>query len=176
MGSGCSWWRQVRRSRQIKLYEGTWTVVSAHTMAGEGRPDTVVNHCSEGTAFYRYEQVVNGKSLALIVFTATDDLTKFHTQPVMPNGHAVGISDLTIVGDHWTYLGSGMDDSGKQIFYRTENFFTGRDKIHFEQYESADNKTWTKKNEGDEVRVQRFSARGMGAQLFGERAYRKNCD
>jgi len=52
----------------IKVYEGTWTVVSAHTMAGEGKPDTIVNHCNEGTAFYTCEQVVNGKSLALIVF------------------------------------------------------------------------------------------------------------
>ena len=35
----------------IKLYEGMWTVVSAHTMAGEGKPDMIVNHCAEGTAF-----------------------------------------------------------------------------------------------------------------------------
>jgi hypothetical protein len=137
----------------LKVYEGTWTVVSAHTMAGEGRPDTIVNHCSEGTAFYTCEQVVNGKSLALLVFTATDDPTKFHSQPVLPSGQMVGRGDLTIVGDHWTFLGSGKDDAGKETFYRTENFFTGRDKIHFEQYESADNKTWVKKNEGDEVRV-----------------------
>jgi len=52
----------------IKLYEGTWTLVAAHTMAGEGKPDTIVNHCHEGTAFYTCEQVVNGKSLALVVF------------------------------------------------------------------------------------------------------------
>jgi hypothetical protein len=138
----------------IKLYEGTWTVVSAHTMAGEGRPDTIVNHCIEGTAFFTCEQVVNGKSLALIVFTATDDPTKFHTQPVFPNGLGAGRGDLSIIGDHWTFSGNGTDDSGKQTFYRTENFFTGRDKIHFEQYESVDNKTWVKKNQGDEVRVQ----------------------
>src|SRR5260370_334546 len=62
--------------------------------------------------------------------------------------------ELTIVGDHWTFVGSGKDDSGKQVFSRTENFFTGRDKIHFEQYESGDNTTWVKKNAGDEVRVQ----------------------
>ena len=138
----------------IKLYEGTWTVVSAHTMAGEGKPDTIVNHCTEGTAFYTCEQVVNGKSLALIVFTATDDPTKFHSQPVLPNGQAAGRGDLTILGDHWTFLGNGKNDAGKETFYRTENFFTGRDKIHFEQYESGDGKTWVKKNEGDEVRVQ----------------------
>jgi hypothetical protein len=138
----------------IKVYEGTWTVVSAHTMAGEGRPDTIVNHCTEETAFYTCEQVVNGKSLALIVFTATDDPTKFHTQPIFPSGQAAGRGDLTIVGDHWTFSSSGAQSGEKQVFYRTENFFTGRDKIHFEQYESVDNKTWVKKNEGDEVRVQ----------------------
>jgi hypothetical protein len=138
----------------LRQYEGTWTVVSAHTMAGDGRPDTVVNHCSEGTAFYTCEQVVNGKSLALVVFTATDDPTKFHTQPVLPSGRAVGLSDLTIVGDRWTYSSSGTDEGGKQVFYRTENVFTGRDKIHFEQYESGDGKTWVKKNQGDEVRMQ----------------------
>jgi hypothetical protein len=138
----------------LKVYEGTWTVVSAHTVAGDGRPDTLVNHCTEGTAFYTCEQVVNGKSLALIVFTPTDDPTKFHTQPVLQNGRAIGISDLTITGNHWTFLSNGTDANGNQIFYRTENFFTGRDKIHFEQYESVDNKTWVMKNQGDEVRVQ----------------------
>jgi hypothetical protein len=137
----------------IKVYEGTWTVVASHTMAGEGRPDTIVNHCSEGTAFYTCEQGVNGKSLALIVYTATEDSTKFHTQPVLPSGQATGRVDLTIAGDHWTFLGSGKDDAGKETFFRTENYFTGRDKVNFEQYESGDNKTWAKKNSGDEVRV-----------------------
>jgi hypothetical protein len=138
----------------LKTYEGTWTVVSAHTAAGDGKPDTVVNRCTEGLAYYVCEQVVNGKSLALVVFTATDDPTKFHTQPVLPTGTAVGRSDLTILGDHWVYLSSGKDAGGKQVYYRTENVFTGRDKIHFVQYESPDNKTWAIKNQGDEVRVQ----------------------
>jgi hypothetical protein len=137
----------------LKVYEGTWTITSPHTMAGEGKTDTLVNRCTEGEAFYTCEQVVNGKPLALMVFTGTDDATKFHSQPVLPNGRAVGRSDLTAAGDHWTFLGTGTDDSGKQTFYRTENFFTGKDRIHFEQYESTDNKTWVKKNEGDEVRV-----------------------
>ena len=94
------------------------------------------------------------ESPALIVYTATEDPTKFHSQPVLPDGQAVGRGDLTILGDHWTFLGSRTDATGKETFYRTENLFTGRDKIHFEQYESGDNKTWVKKNEGDVVRVQ----------------------
>ena len=137
----------------VKVYAGTWTVVSLHTMAGEGRPDTVVNQCSEGSAFYTCEQVVNGKSLALIVFTVAEGTGRFHSQPILPNGQAVGRGELTIAGDHWTFLGVGKGDDGKDIYYRTENYFTGRDKIHFEQFESSDNKTWVKKNSGDEVRV-----------------------
>jgi hypothetical protein len=138
----------------IKVYEGTWTITSAHTMAGAGKPDTLVNRCTEGAAYFSCEQIVNGKSLALIVFTATDDGTRFFTQPVMPDGKALGRADLTVNGDHWTFLSTGTDSGGNLVFYRTENVFTGKDKIHFEQYESTDNKTWTKKNEGDEVRVQ----------------------
>jgi hypothetical protein len=137
----------------LKVYEGSWTVVSQHTMAGDGRPDTLVNHCTEETSFYTCEQVVNGKPLALLVFTATDDPMKFHTQPVLPNGEPAGRSDLTIAGDRWTFLNTITDSTGKQTFYKTVNVFTGRDKIHFEQYESMDNKTWTRKNEGEEVRV-----------------------
>ena len=137
----------------ITLYQGQWTVTSPHTMAGEGKPDTLVNHCTEGAAFYSCEQVVNGKPMALIVFTAADQPGHFYSQAIMTNGRASGRGDLTIAGDHWTYAGSGTDNAGKQTFYRTENFFTGANKIHFEQYESGDGKTWTKKNEGDEVRV-----------------------
>lgn len=109
----------------IRVYEGTWTVVASHTMAGEGRPDTIVNHCHEGTAFYTCEQVVNGKSLALIVYTVTDDPTKFHTQPVLPGGQAVGRGDLTIAGDHWTFSGSGKDDAGKETFFARRTSLRG---------------------------------------------------
>lgn len=89
----------------LKVYEGSWKITSSHTMAGEGKPDTLVNHCTEGTAFFACEQIVNGKSMALVVFTATEDPSKFHSQPVLPNGQATGRGDLTIAGSHWTFLG-----------------------------------------------------------------------
>jgi hypothetical protein len=55
------------------------------------------------------------------------------------SGQAAGRGDLTSAGNHWTLLGSGKDDNGKQVFYRTQIFFAGRDKIHFEQHESGNN-------------------------------------
>ncbi len=137
----------------LHLYDGAWTITSPHSMAGEGKPDLLVNHCIETEAYYACEQVVNGKPMALIVFTATDNPAQFHSQPVLPDGHAAGRADLTLNGDHWTFFAASTDDAGKPIWYRTENYITGHDKIRFEQYESSDNKTWVKKNEGDEVRT-----------------------
>jgi hypothetical protein len=138
----------------LTILNGEWSVTGAHTMAGAGKSDSLVNHCSMYDAFYACEQVVNGKALALIVFTSTSTPGSFHTQVNLPDGHATGRADLNIVGSHWTYNGKSTSDDGKtSTFYRTENMFTGRDRIHFDQYESSDGSTWQKKNEGDEVRA-----------------------
>lgn len=137
----------------LRVYEGTWTITASKTMAGSGKSDTLVNRCNEGAAFYTCEQIVNGTTLALIVFTATSDPNKFHTQPVLPNGSALPGSELTINGNRWTFLNTVAGTNG-QTRYRIENTFTGRDKIHFEQYQSIDGTTWVKINEGDDVRVQ----------------------
>src|SRR5579875_688920 len=84
----------------LHVYEGAWTITSNHTQASASKQDTLVNRCNEGAAFYTCEQIVNGRTLALIVFTATSDPGKFHTQPVLPNGTALPGSELTINGNH----------------------------------------------------------------------------
>ena len=140
----------------LTVLNGEWTVTSPHAMAGPGKTDSLVNHCSMADAYYSCEQVVNGKSLALIVFTATEAAGSYHTQIVLPTGYSTGRADLKIDSSHWTYLGKSTSDDGKTTtWYRTENVFTGRDRIHFEQYESTDGTTWKKTNEGDEVRGSR---------------------
>jgi len=136
----------------ITVYDGAWTMNGTKNMGGLGQPDLLVNHCTMLRAYYTCEQVVNGKSAALIVFTATEELGKFHTQAVLVNGFSTGRGDLTIAGDHWTYQ-SKDTEGDKTTYYRTENYFTGRDRIHFEQYRSTDGKTWEKQSEGDEVRT-----------------------
>jgi hypothetical protein len=135
----------------LHLYNGGWKV----TIAEASKPDSLLNRCTETAAYYACEQVLNGKPIALVVFTFTEDARHFHSQVVLPDGKAVGRSDLTIDGPHWTYSSSGTDKNDKPIYYRTENYFDGDDKIHFEQSESADQKTWVKKMQGDEVRASR---------------------
>lgn len=129
----------------LTVYDGSWTVAP-----GGGKADQLTNHCHMVDAFYTCEQVVNGKPAALLVFVAGGKAGEFHNQVVLPDGHAVGRGDLTIAGDHWTYL--SKDDAGKPSF-RVENFFTGRDRIHYEQYKAAADGTWTKVGDGDEQRV-----------------------
>ena len=136
----------------LHVYDGTWTVSSAHTMAGEGKPDTLVNRCHESGAFYVCEQEINGRSLSLAVFTAAPEAGKYYSDVVLVDGRTVGRTDLTVTSDHWTYVSSGVDQSGKRTYFRTENYFKGQDNIHFEQYVSEDDKVWVMKSQGDEVR------------------------
>lgn len=136
----------------LTVYDGGWTVTGAKTMAGPGKADALMNHCSRTEAYYACEQVVNGKPMALMVFTATEDANKFHTQIVLPNGYSTGRGDLTLAGDHWTFLGKDVEGD-KTTYFKTENIIKDHDHIHFDQFESADGTTWVKKNEGDEVRT-----------------------
>ena len=138
----------------LNIYSGSWTITGASTLAGAGKPDHVDNHCHLVDAFYTCEQVVNGKPQALIVFTPGDSPDTFHTQIVLPDGHATGRGDLTRRGERWTWDSKTIPDpTGKPpTWYRTENYFTGRDIIHYEQFESADGVAWKKTASGDEQR------------------------
>ena len=134
----------------IEIYNGAWTVTPV-TPKGPGAPDKLINHCFETDAYYLCEQKVNGKAVSLVVFTPTEKANQFHVQNVLPTGFATGRTDLTLDGPHWTYSSKDVDGAVTS-WYRTENYFTGRDKIHFEQYKSSDGQHWDKNGEGDEVR------------------------
>lgn len=135
----------------LAVYDGAWRVRAQHPFSGGSGPDTLVNHCTTGQAFFTCEQVVNGKPAALVVFTVSKEPGKFDVDNILPNGHASSDTDLFVHGDHWTYINNS--DAGKPR-YRTENTFRGPDHIHFEQFESPDGgQTWAKTNEGDEDRI-----------------------
>lgn len=138
----------------LTLYTGSWTVDSEKTNGVAGRPDKLINRCVLTEAFYTCEQVVNGKSMALLIFTPGETPHTFHTQTVLPNGYAIGRGDLTLDGEHWTYSKKVTSDDGKSsMTYKTENYFHGPDHIHFVQTESADGVTYKTTNQGDEVRI-----------------------
>jgi hypothetical protein len=98
------------------------------------------------------EQVVNGKSLELIVYVPGEHPGEFYTKTVMPSGLSTDRALMTISGNRWTYTAKGLQD-GKMTTYRTENYFESKDSIRFEEWASTDGTTWTKTNEGHETRV-----------------------
>jgi hypothetical protein len=131
----------------LTVYDGNWIYTTA---ANPSKPDHLTNHCHMDDAYYTCEQVLNGKPVALLVFTAGDTPGVLHSQVVLPTGNAVGRgSDLTIAGNHWTFL--SKDSTGTT--YRVENIIRDHDHIHSEQYKSTDGIAWQKTGEGDEVRT-----------------------
>src|SRR5665213_2957025 len=86
----------------LSAYNGTWTVHAQHSFSGKPGPDTLVNHCNRGQAFYTCEQIVNGKPAALVVFTLSVEPGKFDVDNILPNGHASSGTGLIVQGDHWT--------------------------------------------------------------------------
>jgi hypothetical protein len=132
------------------LYEGSWRVTKN---GAPGKPDELINRCAQFSKYFACEQTVNGGVSALIVFVPTNTPGQYRTQSIMPDGRGGGLGELTINGNTWTYSNTWSQGGGKVIYYRTLNVFSGKDRIHFEQQESADNKDWKTNASGDEVRT-----------------------
>ena len=133
------------------LYSGNWQV-SAKNQAPGAKPDELVNQCALIGKYFACQQTVAGALSELLVFLPAKAPGSYYTQSVLPDGRAGGRGDLTIEGDKWTFL-STWNQGGKSIYYRTFNVFTGKNRIHFEQQESADRQDWKTTNSGDEVRI-----------------------
>lgn len=140
---------------RLTVYNGTWRVKAEHPWSGgtPGTLDDLVSRCQHFTVYFVCEQTVNGKTLSLLVYTATASADKLNTRFIAPDGLAGGRGDLTLNGNHWTYLDKPPVPL-KGNWSRVENFILDHDHIRFEEYESADEgKTWAKTNSGIEERV-----------------------
>ena len=130
------------------LYSGAWQVTR------KDQPlQRLENRCSTFGKFFACEQSVDGASVALLVFAPAGQPGHFYTQSIKPEGRAGGIGELQIDHNTWTYSSRWNQGNGVTTYYRTVNVFDGRNRIHFEQSESSDNKVWTVKSSGEEVRT-----------------------
>jgi hypothetical protein len=133
------------------LYQGTWHVTPSGRPAG-AKPDVLTNQCALIGKYFACQQTVNGTVGSLVVYIPTGQPGRFHNQAIAPTGRAGGLGELEIIGDRWVYS-NGQLEGGKTKHYRNINTFTGRNKIHYEQSESWDEKDWKVTGSGDEVRV-----------------------
>ena len=133
----------------LRLYNGSWEV----TRKGATKPDALVNHCALLGQFFACGQTVNGAPGGLVVFIPVNGQSgHYYTQTIMPEGRATGRDELRIEGNQWTYT-SRRDENGVTTYFRTLNTFADNNHIHFEQRDSNNNKDWTVRNSGDEVRT-----------------------
>jgi len=139
----------------LTIYDGNWTVHATHPWSGApaGTAEHLQSRCERFTLYFACEQTVNGKVLALIVYTKGETRRHFNTRTIAPNGLAGGRGDLVIDGTHWTYLDK-PPASLTGPWSRVENVIVDRDHIRFEEFQSADEgKTWAQTNGGTEERV-----------------------
>lgn len=130
------------------LYQGDWQI----TQSGSAKSERLVNQCAELGHYFACQQTENGVPGNLLVIVPTDEHGKYHTQVIEPSGRATGLSDLSIDGERWSFS-SRWNQGDKTTYYRTINTFSGKNRIHFEQDESPDGKSWTTKSSGDERRA-----------------------
>jgi hypothetical protein len=138
----------------LRLYDGKWNIKTSDAEKNEMQ---VENHCTKTGLFFVCEQVVKGKSEALVVFlpvarTATGG-EEYRTEALGADASPAGEwGKLTIEGDQWVYSWENQDGE-KKMFWRNVNTFSGTDRIHFEVQRSADGSTWKMQKSGDEQRV-----------------------
>jgi hypothetical protein len=138
----------------LHLYDGAWDVTSSDP----SKPlSHLQNHCARTGLFFMCEQVVDGKSLALVCFLpvakVAEGVQEYKTQVLAADATTPGDwSSLTIDGNHWVFS-SQATVNGKKTYFQTVNTFTGNDKIHFDIQRSDDGRTWKTQESGDEARV-----------------------
>lgn len=134
------------------LYEGVWNV-SRKTTDSNPKPDRIVNRCALLDKYFTCAQNINGSTGSLLIFIPAEKPGNYYTQTITPEGRATGRADLEISGDRWIFSNRWPQGNGKIVYYRTTNVFSGKNRIHFEQFESADGANWKLTGSGDEVRV-----------------------
>lgn len=134
------------------LYNGSWQITRKDLAPG-AKPDELTNQCALVGKYFACQQTVNGTPGALLIFIPTGEQGHYYTQNVRPDGLASRRGDLQIEGDVWTYRTAWDQGGGTTTYYKTVNTFTGKDRIHFEQLESKNNKDWKTANSGDEARI-----------------------
>jgi len=140
----------------LRLLNGKWDALPAK---GDkpAEPVHLENRCAQAGEFFTCNQFVNGKNMALVIFLPLHSLENggyaYRNQALRVEGDNSGAwGNLEISGDHWVYS-SDETDKGKKTYWRTNNVFSGSDKIHFEVQRSEDGLTWTTTMSGDEARV-----------------------
>lgn len=130
---------------------GTWVVHPEHGGHLQIQTDTCQ---TSGTRFYLCEHVVDGETIALLIFVPGDEPGHFYVQSVLPSGTALGRGDLAITGDTWVFTSKTQRENGSINYQRVTRVFSGHDSdtVHFQMERSDDGLHWVTTSTGVERR------------------------
>ncbi len=140
----------------LAAYAGTWRIHITHykTRYSKARTETSLlkNDCWRSAGFYACDQIVDGVSRALIVYTYDAKAAVYHSQVLLPGGGLPSSGTLMIAGNTWTF--PWQDKDGKRTVYlRVVNIFVNRNTIKYRQEFSFDKIKWVLAASGGERRL-----------------------
>ena len=139
----------------ISAYAGTWQLHVDHLKTEFSRERsedmTIVNRCWRSTDYYACNQIVNGASAALIVFTYSAKTKQYATTTIVPEAepHA---GTLIVDGATWTFPWQDTDEKGNVVYLRVVNTFSAPGTIEYRQEFSRDRQHWTVDARGHETK------------------------
>lgn len=141
---------------KLKVLAGTWKSdgQAYDTEFSKAAKDTSTLHndCWQSGEFYACDQIVDGVSRALIIFTFNAKDGTYNNYAVQAGGAPARLGGILMIdGNTWTYS-SRPDPDAKPPFFHTVNVFDGDSTIHYKLEFTRDNKTWTTTREGIERR------------------------
>ena len=142
---------------RVAAYAGTWKTEARHvdslySKAGS-ESHLLRNDCWRSEGFYVCDQIVDGKSAALLVFTYDEKTGTYSSYPIPAGGApVVHPGTLLIQGAIWTFPWDNIE-GGKTVHFRVVNTWSSADRIEFRQEYSADGVHWTLMADGHDTRV-----------------------
>jgi hypothetical protein len=139
----------------IYAYEGTWKCETEHFKTAYSEPKkestTLRNDCWRSGGYFACDQFVDGKSVALIVFTYDAKEDVFHNYAVPVDGGEASSGKLLVKGNVWTFPWQATSKTnGQPIYFHVVNVFTTPDAIEYRQEFSSDQAHWTVMSKGVE--------------------------
>jgi len=143
------------RLKPLVVLAGTWKTDGqryATEYSKAGRDTSLLhNDCWGSGVFFACDQIVDGKSTALIVFSPGDKPGAFHNYAIPSAGGPAGLGLLTIADTTWVWGPALGDTSGTR--WNTTNVFTTPTTIRYRVQFSHDGRNWTTMSEGNERKL-----------------------
>lgn len=140
----------------IMAYAGVWKIETDHLdtefskMSHES--STLKNVCWKSGGYVVCNQMVNGESKVLLIFTYVEKQNSYSTYQVPQGGGEPGSGKLFIDGNTFEYPWR-VTGPNRITYFRVVNVFTNPNQIEYREEYSADKEHWTIMAKGTEKKI-----------------------